>query len=72
MNEQTRLLLDYQEMAILDLKEQVAKLTKENKELKQKLYNGLDFTNSFPLPSRQIPIRLGIYGKKTKSTITQQ
>ena len=37
MNEQTRLLLDYQEMAILDLKEQVAKLTKENKELKQKL-----------------------------------
>ena len=37
MNEQTRLLLDYQEMAILDLKEQVAKLTKENKELKQNL-----------------------------------
>jgi len=35
MNEQTRLLLDYQEMAILDLKEQIAKLTKENKELKQ-------------------------------------
>jgi len=37
MNEQTRLLLDYQEMAILDLKEQIAKLTKENNELKQKL-----------------------------------
>ena len=37
MNEQTRLLLDYQEMAILDLKEQIAKLTKENKELKQNL-----------------------------------
>ena len=37
MNEQTRLLLDYQEMAILDLKEQVAKLTKENNELKQNL-----------------------------------
>ena len=37
MNEQTRLLLDYQEMAILELKEQVAKLTKENKELKQNL-----------------------------------
>ncbi len=37
MNEQTRLLLDYQEMAILDLKEQVAKLTKENKELKKNL-----------------------------------
>ena len=37
MNKQTRLLLDYQEMAILDLKEQVAKLTKENNELKQNL-----------------------------------
>ena len=37
MNEQTRLLLDYQEMAILDLKEQVSKLTKENNELKQNL-----------------------------------
>ena len=37
MNEQTRLLLDYQEMAILDLKEQVAKLTLENNELKQNL-----------------------------------
>jgi len=37
MNEQTRLLLDYQEMAILDLKEQIAKLTKENNELKQNL-----------------------------------
>ena len=37
MNEQTKLLLDYQEMAILALKEQIAKLTKENKELKQNL-----------------------------------
>ena len=37
MNKQTRLLLDYQEMAILDLKEQIAKLTKENNELKQNL-----------------------------------
>ena len=37
MNKQTELLLDYQEMAILDLKEQIAKLTKENNELKQNL-----------------------------------
>ena len=35
MDTKTELLLDYQEMAILDLKEQIAKLTKENKELKQ-------------------------------------
>jgi hypothetical protein len=37
MDTKTELLLDYQEMAILDLKEQIAKLTKENKELKQNL-----------------------------------
>ena len=37
MDTKTELLLDYQEMAILDLKEQVAKLTKENNELKQNL-----------------------------------
>ena len=35
MDTKTELLLDYQEMAILDLKEQIAKLTKENNELKQ-------------------------------------
>jgi len=37
MDTKTELLLDYQEMAILDLKEQIAKLTKENNELKQNL-----------------------------------
>jgi hypothetical protein len=37
MDTKTELLLDYQEMAILDLKEQIAKLTKENNELKKNL-----------------------------------
>jgi len=29
-------------------------------------YNELDSTNSFPLSSRQIPIRLGIYGSNQR------
>ena len=37
MNEQTELLLDYQEMAILALREEVARLTLENKLLTLKL-----------------------------------
>ena len=37
MNEQTELLLDYQEMAILALREEVARLTKENELLTLKL-----------------------------------
>ena len=39
MNTQTELLLDYQEMAILALREEVAKLTKENELLTLKLNN---------------------------------
>ena len=37
MNEQTELLLDYQEMAILALREEVERLTKENELLTLKL-----------------------------------
>ena len=37
MNEQTELLLDYQEIAILALREEVARLTTENKLLTLKL-----------------------------------
>ena len=37
MNEQTELLLDYQEMAILALREEVARLTLENQLLTLKL-----------------------------------
>ena len=39
MNKRTELLLDYQEMAILALREEVAKLTKENELLTLKLNN---------------------------------
>ena len=39
MNKRTELLLDYQEMAILALREEVAKLTKENELLTLKLKN---------------------------------
>ena len=37
MNEQTELLLDYQEMAIIALREEVERLTKENELLTLKL-----------------------------------
>ena len=37
MNTRTELLLDYQEMAILSLREEVERLTKVNKELLTKL-----------------------------------
>jgi len=37
MNEQTKLLLDYQEMAIIALREEVERLTKENELLTLKL-----------------------------------
>ena len=39
MDTKTELLLDYQEMAILALREEVAKLTKENQLLTLKLKN---------------------------------
>ena len=40
-------------------------LTQAFKLLKN-IYNGLDSTNSFPLPSRSFPNRLGVYGRNQR------